>query len=253
MAGKPVKSRRLYQQIADRISKSIAAEEYPIGSRLPAERELSETFNVSRPTIREAVIALELEGLVEVRTGSGVYVIARPQTGQANMPELDIGPFELTEARKLFEGEAAALAAIQITDDQLDELESLIYAMEQENERGIEGEIADRAFHVSIAQATQNSAVVATIEMLWSIRDTSPMCVRMLQKARAKGVKPAIAEHWDILGALRARDPEGARKTMRRHLSRVIDGLLEATEVEAMQKARSEVELRRKRFAAGEI
>ena len=69
--------RRLYEQISQKLAKAIAAGEYELGQRLPSERELAQTFGVSRPTVREAIIALELDGLVEVRLGSGVYVTNR--------------------------------------------------------------------------------------------------------------------------------------------------------------------------------
>ncbi len=105
-----MKEPRLYQQVAEKLLELIETGNYTVGKRLPAERELASMFGVSRPTIREAVIALEIENFVEVRTGSGVYVLEK-QRDNSGMSEKDIGPFELTEARALFEGETAALAA----------------------------------------------------------------------------------------------------------------------------------------------
>src|SRR3954447_2366374 len=95
-------TRRLYEQIAQKLARDIATGRYEVGQRLPSERELAQSFSVSRPTVREAIIALELDELVEVRTGSGVYVTNRePPTGQAGVK--DIGPFELLEARRAIE------------------------------------------------------------------------------------------------------------------------------------------------------
>src|ERR1700761_1060991 len=114
-------TRRLYEQIAQKLARDIAIGRDELGQRLPSERELAQTFSVSRPTVREAIIALELDGLVDVRTGSGVYVIARrPKGGKAGAT--DVGPFELLEARHAFEGEACALAAVRINADQLAQL-----------------------------------------------------------------------------------------------------------------------------------
>ena len=94
-----VEARRLYEQISRKLAKSIADGKYDIGQRLPSERELAQTFGVSRPTVREAIIALELDGLVEVRLGSGVYVTNRhPPSGIEGAK--DIGPFELLEVRR---------------------------------------------------------------------------------------------------------------------------------------------------------
>ena len=65
-------TRRLYEQISQKLAKAIAEGEYEVGQRLPSERELAQSFGISRPTVREAIIALELDGLVQVRLGSGV-------------------------------------------------------------------------------------------------------------------------------------------------------------------------------------
>ena len=108
---------RLYQELARQLLAAIASGQYAVGDRLPAERELAAEFNVSRPTVREAIIALEVQGLVEVRVGSGAYVRQRPDERLSTA--FDVTAFELTEARLLFEGEAAALAATQISEAEL--------------------------------------------------------------------------------------------------------------------------------------
>jgi GntR family transcriptional repressor for pyruvate dehydrogenase complex len=240
-------SRKLYQTIVDAILAAIGQGEYAPGKRLPSERELADRFGVSRPTVREAMIALEIRGVVEPRHGSGIYVTEAPRPeGEV---ELDVGAFELTEARYMIEGEAAAVAADAIEDAELAELEQILAAMIDENERHIEGEQADRRFHVAIAKATKNSAIVQVVEMLWDLRHRSPLCANMLERARQVGVQPRIDEHQAILEALKARDPQGARKAMRQHLSRVIDDLLKATETQALQQARLEVEAKRSQLA----
>lgn len=249
MDSRPLSAKRLYEQVADKLTAKIAAGDYRVGDRLPSERDLAAAFGVSRPTVREAVIALELDGLVDVRTGSGVYVTARtPKTGSPGVT--DIGPFELLEARKGVEGEAAALAALRISDQELAELDALVAEMEAENERDVVlSEDADRRFHMTIARATQNSAMIAMVELLWDTRTRSPQSVRFLEHVRAHGVKPIIKEHAGILDALRQRDPQAARQAMRDHLGSVIEGVLQATEVEAVEKARAAVAAQRRRFA----
>ena len=231
-------SRKLYQQVASTIMAAITAGNYKPGERLPSERDLAAAFKVSRPTIREAMIALEIRGLAESRHGSGIYVSDNP-AAQVPAGDLDIGAFELTEARRLFEGEAAALAATTITDEQLQELEAIIAEMVDENARKQKGEIADRSFHVTIARATRNSAISTVIENLWDMRYKSPLCAYMLERARRVGVQPRISEHRKILAALRKHDSKGARKAMRDHLARVIEGLLAATESDAIEGART--------------
>jgi GntR family hexuronate regulon transcriptional repressor len=231
-------TRKLYQQVASTIMASIMAGNYKPGERLPSERDLAVAFKVSRPTIREAMIALEIRGLAESRHGSGIYVSDKP-AAQVPAGDLDIGAFELTEARRLFEGEAAALAATIITDEQLQELEAIIAEMVDENARKQKGEIADRRFHVAIARATRNTAIATVVENLWDMRYKSPLCAYMLERARLVGVQPRISEHRKILAALRKHDSKGARKAMRDHLARVIDGLLAATESDAIEGART--------------
>lgn len=236
--------RKLYQQVAAAVAGAIQRGEFAPGQRIPSERELADEYKVSRPTIREAMIALDVIGLVKSRHGAGIFVVDDPPT-DAPMTALDIGAFELTEARRLFEGEAAALAAVSITDEEIAALEALIGDIERENEANVSGEHADRTFHLTIARATRNSAVVEVVESLWDARYRSPLCALMLERARSVGVQPRIDEHQTILAALRARDPHAARTAMRDHLARVIDGLLQATETDAVERARAEVAAKR--------
>src|SRR3984893_4231432 len=243
----PIDARKLYRQVADAIMASIESGEYARGARLPSERDLAASFRVTRPTIREAMIALEIRGLVEAQQGSGIYVTDQPQA-HIGADDLDIGAFELTEARRLFEGEAAALAASIITQEQLEESEAILDDMVKENARKQKGEIADRSFHVAIAQATRNAAITAVIEHLWDIRIKSPLCAKMLDRARSAGVKPRIGEHRRILAALRKHDPQAARNAMRNHLGRVIDGLLAATEFDAVDSARKKAVSKRHEY-----
>src|SRR5256886_16710896 len=107
-----VDNRRLYRQIADQIAALIEKGEYGKGQRLPPERDLARQLGVSRPSVREAPIALEVEGLVEVRIGSGIYVLGPRADGEAGTPvHAALGPFELLRARGIIESECAALAA----------------------------------------------------------------------------------------------------------------------------------------------
>lgn len=246
----PADTQRLYERIAQKLATGIARGEYKVGQRLPSERELAQNFSVSRPTIREAIIALELDHLVEVRVGSGVYVTnTEPPGGKAGAT--DIGPFELLEARRSIEGEACALAAPRIDDSQLAELAALVNEMRTENEHDVVlSEDADRRFHEVIAAATQNSGMIAAVKMLWDARTRSPQNRSLSSKVRATGVKPRVDEHTAILKALRQRDADGAREAMREHLTRVIDALLKATEVQELERARQQIAEQRKRYSA---
>jgi DNA-binding FadR family transcriptional regulator len=242
-------SGRLYERVAADLAAAIAAGRFEVGQRLPAERVLAQTYSVSRPTIREALIALELDGMVEVRMGSGVYVVARlPHDGKAS--ETDIGPFELLEARRAIEPEACALAALRIGDDEVAALARFVAEMQEENARDVVmSEDADRRFHLGIARATQNSGMLAAVQMLWDARARSPQYQLMSAKALAAGVKPRIDEHAIILDALRRREPEAARTAMRDHLTRVLESLMQATEVHEMEQAQARFAAHRRRYS----
>lgn len=238
---------RLYQELARKLLSELAAGTYPVGARMPAERELALQYNVSRPTVREAIIALEVQGIVEVRVGSGAYVRRLP--GKEDDPGFNITAFELTEARLLFESEAAALAAVEASDKELDEIERLVAEIASENQRADGAERSDREFHLAIARATRNAAIFQAIEHLWDLRATSPEAALLHQKARTANIKPVVDEHSQILRALRERDANGARMAMRNHLSAVLDTLLFATEEKALEEARRATEAKRARYA----
>jgi DNA-binding FadR family transcriptional regulator len=222
-----IKVRRLYLQVAEQLQGLIAAGTFVVGSRLPAERDLAAQFGVSRPTIREAMIALEIAGVVEVRSGSGVYVLARG-AGVTHLADAQgPGPFEILEARKLIEGETCALAAERISDEQLQRLQALIDDMAEENRREDITEKADEQFHCLIAEAAGNSALSTTITWLWQLRNESGISTRFHQRVREEGSRPIVSDHQAIIDALRRRDPEAARSAMTRHLERVVEHLLE--------------------------
>lgn len=237
---------KLYQHVAASLEALIRQGRFGVDSRLPGERELAEEFQVSRPTIREAMIALEIRGFVASRHGSGVYVRDRTSM-EANDVELDVGAFELIEARAMFEGEAAALAAKTISDADLDRLDEILVDMASREPASQDAYDADKAFHLLIAQATSNTLVRSTIDTLWSIRERSPLCIHMFLQASREGINPRVDEHRLILEALRLRDPIQARAMMHAHLYRVTDDLLAATELELIENARQEAEAQRKR------
>ncbi len=239
---------RLYQRLARRLFDDLASGKYAVGDRLPAERELALEHSISRPAVREALIALEVQGYIEVRVGSGAFVRKRP--GSDDRQGFAVSAFELTEARLVFEGEAAALATVHIEDDELASLDALILAMAAENEQAEVTENADRAFHLAIARATRNAAIVLTIEQFWQLRSTSPECALLHTRARDAKVRPVVEEHRAIVRALRARDPNAARSAMRAHLSAVMDHILSATEIQAIEEARRAMAKTRARFVA---
>jgi GntR family transcriptional repressor for pyruvate dehydrogenase complex len=214
-----IEPRRLYRQIADQIRALIRSGEYATGSRLPPERDLAKQLGVSRPSVREALIALEVEGLVDVRIGSGIYVRACDDASAVAPAESEAGPFELLRARHLIESECAALAAKSAKRTQVQAIEAALDDMEREMTDGMQPLPGDRLFHLRIAEATGNGALVHVVRMLWEER-AGPLYKQLEHHYDSPELwRAAMAEHRAVLKAITARDSRGARAAMRRHLN----------------------------------
>jgi len=215
-----VEPRRLYRQIAAQITGLIESGEFARGSRLPAERELATLLGVSRTSVREAVISLEIAGLVEVRVGSGIFVTAGPLADDAN-GDKGPGPFELLNARKLVEGEIAALAASNAQPEDLAALQQAVARMADHVDDFAIREATDRDFHLGIAKATGNSSLELVVESLWNQR--AELWGRMQMHFHTEALaQQTIRDHAAILAAVAARDADAARAAMHRHLGRVM-------------------------------
>jgi GntR family uxuAB operon transcriptional repressor len=209
---------RLYRVVADRILALIQAEDIAAGERLPSERDLASKLSVSRASLREAVLALELGGVVEVRGGSGVYLCEKKV--EEDIPEVGPGPFEVLSARRLIEAEVAAIAARVATDASIDAILKAVLAMEKHHEHYASNENADRDFHLAIARATGNSALVGTMEYLWNQRGR--LWHRLKEHFQTEELRQlTLTDHRTILEAIVAHDPAAARRAMRAHLERV--------------------------------
>ena len=226
-----MKSRRMFWRIVEEIEAAIINGEYTPGSRLPPERELAEKFDVSRPTIREAIIALEVREKIEVKTGSGIYVLGS-STGLH--PANKINAFELTQARALVEGEIAALAAKTITKEELVELEKTLTMME--NKSYVEE--ADELFHQIIANATRNGALIKSFQNLWSLRASSRQIITDYNSVCSKDNKKTLDEHAAIYKALATNDASEARLAMHKHFNRLINVLFETVEAQSLEEVR---------------
>ena len=234
---------KLYQQVARSIAASIAEGRYGPGDRLPAERGLADSFGVSRPTIRDAMIALEFQGLVEARQGSGVYVTSRAKP-EEDAAEAEVTALELTEARRLFEGEACALAAAAVSDEQVLGLERI--ARDLANLAATEdGERLEHDFHLAVAHATRNAAIVAAVEEIWTLRRQFPDCSGQLRRVRLADPAGFAEDHHRVVAALRDRDPKESRRVIHDHLNRTVEALLSMAEGDALERTRREMAERR--------
>ncbi|MBC7608747.1 MAG: FadR family transcriptional regulator [Polaromonas sp.] len=218
---------RLYRQIAGQLRALITAGEWALGTRLPAERDLARQLGVSRPSVREALIAMEVEGWVEVRTGSGVYVHDRSAHASHNNPSRteqispdEWGPLELIRARWVVEGEVAAMAATQAKRKHIDAMCEAIASMKLDAERGVLPLEGDRAFHSAIVESCANVVLIETVQRFWDSR-RGPLFERLGGHFETvESWRSAIVEHEAILDAIRKHDPAAARLAMHAHLDK---------------------------------
>ncbi|QNM98804.1 FadR/GntR family transcriptional regulator [Chitinimonas koreensis] len=232
-----IEPKRLYRQIAGLIRTHIDQGEFAIGSYLPPERELAQQLGVSRASVREALIALEVEGRVSIRVGAGVQVLNPASAGgalaggsatkaaagnggsAAELPE--IGPLELLEARRLVESETAALAARNATEADIAALEAALARMLDEHAKGIPRHEGDRDFHYALARASGNGALLFMVATLWEQRYT-PVFEKFEEHfSTTELYRDAEDFHQRILDAVRRRDATAARNAMKAHLDTV--------------------------------
>ncbi len=217
-----IEPRRLYRQIADQLRSLIEAGEFALGTRLPPERDLAAQLGVSRPSVREALIALEVEGWVEVRMGSGIYVQpSRPAPAAlavAAARSIGEGPLETIRARQLIEAELAALAAQRMTPAQLRGLREALAQMQREVKAGRMPTDSDRLFHLRIAEAADNSVLLRLVTDLFDERH-NPLFEQLGSHFETThSWQQALAEHQAVLEAIADKSAARARSAMRRHL-----------------------------------
>jgi len=209
---------RLYRQVADQLRKMIDSGEYAVGSRLPAERDLAEQFGLSRPTVREALIALEVEGRIRIRVGSGIYVRAAPENTQPPSQNNDEGPFELLRAREFVEGAVAAEAALQAHPEDVRRLDDILTRMKTSNHPSEATIGIDREFHTSVAGILRNAVLVRFIGEMFDQR-LNPYFERLSSYfENRQSWQAAIDEHVAVRDAIAAHDSAGAKAAMQEHL-----------------------------------
>ena len=218
-----VEPQRLYRTIATQLRSLIAAGEWAGGARLPAERDLAKQLGVSRPSVREALIALEVEGVIEVRMGSGIYVQqARKRSKPSSAPD-EWGPLELMRARELVEGEVAAQAAKHARRADIAAMGQAIEQMRTAAKDGIVPREGDEAFHVAIASACGNEVLCDTVNQYWRARH-APLFARLGDYfENPRSWRAAVAEHEAVLCAIAAKDSAGARSAMQQHLKKAFN------------------------------
>lgn len=229
---------RLYREIGNELKFLLRNKTYKIGDKLPPERDLAEAFNVSRTVVREALIMLELENLVIVKKGSGVYVIGIPDEVLSEQDKIieedDFGPFELLQARQLIESNIAAFAASQIVKADIVKLKAILNQERQILEQGLLDDYsADEMFHITIAKATKNSVLEGLLADLWQKRSISKMWEQLHSRITDHSYrKKWLYDHEKILQALQFKDAMAVRRAMWQHLENVKQKLMEVSDSE---------------------
>ena len=219
----PVRRSRLYQQVADRLRAHIDVEGLQPGDRLLSERELAERLGVSRTSVRQALTALEVTGLVEIRHGGGVFITEPPEMVLPLLADALADEHEqlpaIIEVRQAIEAQTARLAALRRTDDDLAGLELAIRRMQDANRAGEDAADADREFHDGIVAAARNPLLATLWEQLSSPVDKT----RRASLARPGRPAASLRAHRRIRDAIAAADPDRAAKAMLAHLEVVAD------------------------------
>lgn len=220
---------RRYQQVAQQLAALIEAGTYREGDRLTAERDLSREMEVSRTTLREALIALELLNYVEIRTGSGIYVLPASARRKAEAPAAtnEPGPLEVLELRCVIEGALAAGAAANGSDAALNEIAVTVAAMRAAIDDVPEFDRLDRRFHLQIAQASGNSLGPGLVDWMWAFRGGAMWRKRYGQTRARRNREISVEDHARIARALTRRMPDRAETAMRAHVDVLIERFLD--------------------------
>jgi DNA-binding FadR family transcriptional regulator len=221
-----LKAERLYQKISTLLIGLIKDGTFGQGVALPAERELAKQLGVGRSSVREALIALEIAGWVEIRTGTGVFVRqpdeTRAQTTAAEAAaDAEFSAADLLAARAVIEGEIAALAAKNGTDAQREALARNIGMLEAQSVNNAAFLDEDKRFHLLISEMTGNAVLTEVMTVLWNKR-YSPMFTHLETFYADKHIPAAMnADHRRIGEAILNRDARAAKNAMRAHLRHV--------------------------------
>ncbi len=221
-----VRRSRVYEEVARQIERFILEKLNP-GDKLPAERELTEMFGVSRSSIRDAIRTLELMGMVEPRQGVGTVVcevtahtLINPLASVLARKRTLVS--ELLDVRKMLEPPLAGRAATHATPEEVAEMEEILSRQEVKVGGGEVAIDEDSEFHYSIALASGNSVVLRVLDLLMDLlRETRERSMQVEGRA-AK----SIAGHKRILAAIKRHDAAAAETCMRRHIEEVEDIVL---------------------------
>jgi len=212
---------RRYLEIAQHLADRISAGDHPVGERLPPERDLAQSLGVSRTTVREALLALEIMRFIEIRVGAGVYVLPSHMRDRSRgdlISTAEVGPYEMLEVRRVVEGQSAYLAAARATTAQLDRIAATVDRMAAVIDDISSFDMIDTDFHALIAQAADNAVLEMYVGNLWQMRQTSLWDRWYDQTRNPANRRRSVEDHRQILSAMQRRRPEAAQAAMFQHI-----------------------------------
>lgn len=225
----PSMKRKGATEVATQLRESIQKSEFKRYDRLPSERILAENYGVSRGTLREALNRLEDEGLVQIRAGSGTYVVYSDENDGVQIIA-NARPLELIDTRFALEPHICRLAVLSARRSDLDKLEQLIDRMDNcDGDAVMFGEL-DTQFHSSLAQSTGNSLLMWFISQINSVRGQDQWARMRKVTLDQRIISKYNAQHRSILEAIREREPERAAALMKNHLETARLSLTRAAE-----------------------
>jgi GntR family transcriptional regulator, transcriptional repressor for pyruvate dehydrogenase complex len=218
---RPMARTRLYEQVLDRLREYVAQEKLTVGDRLPPERELAQRLGVSRASVKQAIVVLEVQGYVAARHGGGTYLMR---------DTLDPEPMEqlverrrrlpdVLDAREALETKLAELAARRREDVDVEAMESALRLMEAEISAGGEGAEGDRRFHAAVTAAARSSLLAEFMKVI-ADQITESRHESLRQPGRPRR---SLGQHRRILEAIRKGDPTAAAAAMRKHVRTVAE------------------------------
>lgn len=228
---RPVKTKKVYEEIVEQVKKLIVDGKLQPGDKLLSERELSEKLNVSRASVREAFSALEMMGVISIRPGEGSFVrqvsfegMLEPLSFLLQVEIEDI--MQLLEVRKILEVEIAALAAIRANDDDIEAIQRSLHSMMDEIRQGEIGDLADASFHFSVVKAANNPVLLKVMSTISDLMTNTFRSSR--QKLFLIENMPMVLynSHVGVYEAIASKNPNLARIRMREHLTMVEEAMM---------------------------
>jgi GntR family transcriptional repressor for pyruvate dehydrogenase complex len=233
---RPVKTRKIYEEIVEQIKKLIVDGKLQPGDKLLSERELSEKLNVSRASVREAFSALEMMGIISIRPGEGSFVrqvsyegMLEPLSFLLQMEIDDI--LQLLEVRKILEVETVALAAVRATPEDIEQIRSVMDSMIDEANTG-ELDTADAAFHFAIGRAANNAVLIKVMNTISDLMTNTFRSSRQRLFLVENMPQLLHQSHLEIFQAIIQKNPDEARRKMRDHLFMVEEAMKRLKTVE---------------------